>query len=243
MIASGSGTDKVAMHNSPENTAKIWNVTTGQVIANLTGHQDAVMSIKWSPIASRIATASDDKTIMLWNTTNWTRTMTLLGHTLGVLDVDWSPDGLRLVSGSRDYKIRTWDALNGEPLEKWTEPNCIRSVDWHPDGELIANSGVDEVMLKVRNATTGTIIKTFTESADTKSAVMSSRWSWDGKKLAAAAGKEHALRVYGFGVSAKEKDGGIPPWLPGTVLFIVIAAVGVSLIMLPIRDRLKESGR
>ena len=243
MLASGSGTDKVAMHNIAENMVKIWNFSSGEVIASLTGHQDGVLNLKWSPNGSQIASASDDKTIMLWNTTNWTRTAILTGHTLGVLDVDWSPNGTMLVSGSRDYKIRTWDALNGEPLQRWTEPNCVRSVDWHPNGELIANSGVHDVMLKIRNATSGTVIKTFTESADTKSVVMSSRWSSDGKKLAAGAGKEHALRVYALGVSARDKAHEIPSWLPGTVIFIAIAAIGLFIIMAPIRPKLRESGR
>lgn len=243
MLASGSGTDKVAMHNIPENMIKIWNFTSGEVIAELTGHQDGVLNLKWSPDGSQIASASDDKMIMLWNTTNWTRTMTLTGHTLGVLDVDWSPNGTMLVSGSRDYKIRTWNAFNGEPLERWTEPNCVRSVHWHPNGELIAISGVDEVMLKIRNATTGTITKTYTESAKTKSVVMSSRWSSDGKRLAAGAGKEHSLRVYALGASGLEEDQLIPSWLPGTILFIAIAAIGVFLILIPIIIKLGESGR
>jgi WD40 repeat protein len=243
MLASGSGTDKVAVHNTAENMVKIWNFSSGEVMANLTGHKDGVMNLKWSPNGSQIVTASDDKTIMLWSTTNWTRTAILTGHTLGVLDVDWSPNGTMLVSGSRDYKVRTWDALTGQALQRWRAPNCVRSVDWHPNGEIIANSGVDEVMLKIRNGTSGTVIKTFTESANTKSAVMSSRWSSDGEKLAAGAGKEHALRVYAFGVSAKEKAQEIPAWLPGTALFIAIAAVGVSIIILPIRSKMKESGR
>lgn len=243
MIASGSGTDKVAINNIPENMIKIWDFSSEKVIANITGHKDGVMNLKWSPDGSQIATASDDKVITLWSTTNWTRIINLTGHTLGVLDVDWSPDGMMLVSGSRDYKVRTWNVLSGEPLEKWTEPNCVRSVHWHPDGEFIANSGVDEVMLKIRNATTGTIMKTFTESADTKSVVMSSRWSSDGKKLAAGAGKEHTLRVYAFGASALDKNGEIPSWLTGTVLFIAIAAIGVLLIILPIKSKLRESGR
>jgi WD40 repeat protein len=168
---------------------------------------------------------------------------TLIGHTLGVLDVDFSPDGKWLVSGSRDYKIRTWNAQTGEALEKWTEPNCVRSVNWHPEKNIIANSGVDETMLKIRNATTGVILKTFTESADSKSVVMSSRWSPDGSRLAAGAGKEHALRVYAFGVEQENKEEGMPRWLPGTLIFLALVAVGAALIFYPIVGKLKESGR
>lgn len=243
ILASGSGTDKVAMHNIPENLIKIWDSSTGEVIANLEGHLDGVMNIKWSPNGSQIASASDDKTIMIWNTTSWVRTKIFAGHTLGVLDVDWSPDGSQLVSGSRDYNIRTWNALNGEEGQIWDDVNCQRSVDWHPDGELIAASGVDLVMLKIRNATTGTIIKTYTESADSRSVVMSSRWSSDGERLAAGAGKEHALRVYALGVSETKKEGETPSWLPGFALFLAVAVIGITLLLLPIKRKLRESGR
>ncbi|UCE39397.1 MAG: WD40 repeat domain-containing protein [Thermoplasmata archaeon] len=245
MIASGSGTDKVAIHNEDkkENIVKIWDFSTGLVIAELEGHQDGVMNVKWSPNGSQIASASDDKKIMLWSTSDWTRTMTLDDHVLGVLDVDWSPNGTFLVSGSRDYKVRLWDAQTGESIDRWTEPNCIRSVHWHPDKGLIANSGVGETMLKIRNATTGTVIKTFTESADSKSVVMSSRWSHDGLKLAAGAGLEHALRVYSFGISSEKESKEIPSWVPGTVLFMAITAIVVVLIMIPVLGKLQESGR
>jgi WD40 repeat protein len=243
MLASGSGQDKVAVHNSAENIVKIWEFSSGSVIAELVGHKDGVMNVKWSPNSSQIATASDDKYIMLWSTEDWTRTNTLRGHTLGVLDVDWSPNGTMLVSGSRDYKVRTWDALTGDALEVWSEPNCVRSVHFHPTGELIANSGVGETMLKIRNATTGTLIKTFTESADTKSVVMSSKWSHGGNKLAAGAGMEHTLRVYSFGAAPKEEGEGIPSWMPGTIIFLAVVAVVVVLIMIPVLRKLKESGR
>jgi WD40 repeat protein len=243
MIASGSGTDKVGMHNLPENLIKIWDFSTGDVIADLVGHNEAVMNVKWSPNGSMIASASDDKMIMLWSTSDWTRTKTLTGHVLGVLDVDWSPNGTQLVSGSRDYKVRTWDVESGISLQRWTEPNCVRSVHWHPSGEIIANSGVDETVLKIRNGTTGTVIKTYTESAATNSVVMSSRWSHDGNKLAAGAGLEHTLRVYAFGTSAPPEKEGIPQWIPGTIIFLAICAAGIFLIMLPIFRRLGESGR
>jgi WD40 repeat protein len=243
MLASGSGQDKVAIHNSEENIVKIWDFSSGTVIAELVGHTEGVLNIKWSPNGSQIATASDDKTIMLWSTSDWIRLNILTGHTLGVLDVDWSPNGTLLVSGSRDYKVRTWDAKSGQALQKWTEPNCIRSVHWHPTGELIAISGVAETMLKIHNATTGNVIKTFTETQKTKSAVMSSRWSHGGNKLAAGAGLKHTLRVYSFGVEAKEKKEDIPQWLPGFILFMVIAVVIIFLIMFPTLRKLKESGR
>jgi WD40 repeat protein len=244
LLASGSGTDKVDPHNMPENEIRIWNTTSWTTDAILKGHSDGVMNLRWSPNGTRLASASDDKTIRIWNTTTWKVDKVLAGHTLGALDVAWSPDGKTLASGSRDYKVMTWDYDTGKPLSRLTEANCIRSVDFHPSGKFYANSGVDEVQLKVRDTKTGSVLKSFTEGITTKSDIMSSRWSPDGKFLAAGAGKEHALRVYSFGHSGG--NGGekqLKKDLPGLAAFSVVVAVAIVLLYYPIARKLKEGGR
>jgi|GEM_PF-1046011 len=244
LLASGSGTDKVDPHNMPENEIRIWNTTTWTTAQILKGHVDGVMGLRWSPNGTRLASASDDKTIRIWDVSTWKTEKVLAGHTLGALDVAWSPDGKTLVSGSRDYKVMAWDYDTGKALGRYTEANCVRSVDFHPSGKFYANSGVDEVQLKVRDTLTGAILKSFTEGLPTKSDVMSSRWSPDGKFLASGAGKEHALRVYSFGHSSTSgnpqklrKD------LPGLSVFLVIVAVAIVILYIPIIRKLKEGGR
>jgi WD40 repeat protein len=241
-LASGSGTDKVEMNNAnDENLVKVWDVQNATLVKNLAGHQDAVMEVKWSPDGKRLVSVSDDKTIRVWDSSNWTLEGELRGHTLGVLCADFSPDGSELVTGSRDYTIRLWDLdianfSKGEKttmrqLTRWQAPNCVRSVDWHPRGEWIAASGVDESLLTVRNATTGAVIRTFTESAATRSAVMSARWSPDGNALAAGAGKEAALRMYLFGRKAAPSTEAIPWWVPNMVIFAVLGSAGFLVFL------------
>lgn len=239
-LASGSGTDKVEMNNANnENLVKVWDVGNSTLVKDLGGHQDGVMEVRWSPDGKRLVSVSDDKTIRVWNSSNWSLEAELRGHTLGVLCADFSPDGGMLVTGSRDYTIRLWnmDMANftrGAPVTmtqaaKWPAPNCVRSVDWHPGGEWIAVSGVDETLLTVRNATTGVAVRTFTESASTRSAVMSARWSPDGGMLAAGAGKEAAVRVYTFGNRAPARAEAIPWWVPNMVIFSIIGWGGFGV--------------
>lgn len=244
LLASGSGTDKVDMHNMPENEIRIWNTTSWTTEAILRGHADGIMNLRWSPNGTRLASASDDKTIRIWNRTSWKTEKVLAGHTLGALDVAWSPDGKTLVSGSRDYKVMAWDYDTGKALGRYTEANCVRSVDFHPSGKLYANSGVDEVQLKVRDMK-GTVLRSITDGISTKSDIMSSRWSPDGKFLAAGAGKEHTLRVYSFGHSGGGTDNRkeIGKNLPGIVAFTVITAVVIAILYYPVVRKLKEGGR
>jgi hypothetical protein len=103
-------------------------------------------------------------------------------------------------------------------------------VDWHPEGELIAASGPAESLLRIRNATTGTVLMSFEEAAETGSDVMSSKWSPDGTMLAAGSGKEHTLRVYRFGIATPPPPPLIPEWVPGTVLFFAVSTAGTVLI-------------
>ena len=70
-IASGSG----------DNTIKIWNVETGEIIKTLTGHTFFVNSVSFSPDGSRIASGSNDRTIKIWNVETGEIIKTLTGHT------------------------------------------------------------------------------------------------------------------------------------------------------------------
>lgn len=247
-LASGSGTDKVEMNNAnDENVVKVWDVANLSLVTDLRGHTDGVMEVRWSPDGGRLVSVSDDKTIRVWNTSNWSLEGVLRGHTLGVLCVDFSPDGGELVTGSRDYTIRLWnltdDPANFTQWQRWPAPNCVRSVDWHPDGEWIAAAGVDEAMLTIRNATTGVVVRTFTDSAPTRSAVMSARWSPDGRCLAAGSGKDMALRVYTTGKGRPAPGGGIPWWVPKLAIYSIISWAGVVLITIAAMRHMERERR
>jgi WD40 repeat protein len=246
-LASGSGTDKVFMNNVPENLIKVWDFERGTPIANMTGHTDGVMEVKWSPDGSRIVSASDDKTMRMWNTTDWSYMFTLRGHAGGVLAVDWSPDGRRFVSGSRDYKMALWNASDGKQIAKWTAPNCVRSVDWHMDGDIIAASGVSEAMVMIRNATTGVVMQTLEDNKDASGvpvgAIMSARWSPDGQKLATASGKEMMIRVYAFGLAKPTTESAIPGWVPGVAVFVSIIVVATLVTYAVMKRRLRRTER
>ncbi|MEH2291656.1 nSTAND1 domain-containing NTPase, partial [Nostoc sp.] len=52
---------------SDDNTIKIWNVSSGQLLKTLTGHSSKVNSVAYSPNGQQLASASDDNTIKIWN--------------------------------------------------------------------------------------------------------------------------------------------------------------------------------
>jgi WD40 repeat protein len=231
-LASGSGTDKVLPHGMGENQTFIWDVRNATIITRLIGHRDSVLGIAWSPDDSRIATASDDRTARIWDPSTGEEQLVLEGHTSGVLDCAWSPDGTRLVTGSRDYKARLWDTGTGESLGKWSDNNCVRSVDWHPRDNIIATSGVDKT-LKFRNATTGGVLITIDDGVDLKSIPMKSRFDPSGQFVLSGYGKEGIVMLYGPVGSRPDNGGPDAVTLVSGASIAIISAIGVLLITYP----------
>ena len=229
-LASGSGRDKVVPNGPGENKTFIWDPVTATVLVRLEGHRDSVLGMEWSPDDSRLATASDDRTARIWDPANGEELDRLEGHTSGVLDCVWSPDGNLMVTGSRDYKGRRWDLGTGVS-DRWSDNNCIRSVDWHPQGAFVATSGVDKT-LKFRNSTTGSVLVTIDDGIDLGSVVMKARFDPQGVHLVAAYGKAATVIMYGPEGAVPRPPDDTTAAISGS-LIVLIAIIGVIAILYP----------
>ena len=95
---------------SDDETAKVWEATTGKEILTLNGHTAPVQSVAFSPDGLRIVTGSshswhasgEDRTAKLWEAASGKYLMTFKGHSGGIYSVAFSPDGRRIVTGSED---------------------------------------------------------------------------------------------------------------------------------------------
>ncbi|KNB13761.1 hypothetical protein FOXG_12465 [Fusarium oxysporum f. sp. lycopersici 4287] len=65
MVFSKDG--KLIASASPDKTAKIWNVATGEEERTLEGHMQSVSSVVFSKDGTLIASGSYDKTVKIWN--------------------------------------------------------------------------------------------------------------------------------------------------------------------------------
>jgi WD40 repeat protein len=127
-----------------DGAARIWDANTLELLSELHGHTDFLLSAAWHPNASsnKLATSSADGTIRVCDTSSEQSLLTLQGHTDWVAQLDWSPDGSRLVSVSPDHTIRIWNATTGEQLQVIETESEVWAVDWSSDGQVVYGNKV-----------------------------------------------------------------------------------------------------
>ncbi len=83
----------------------------------LSGHEDAVRSVAFSPQGDRIVSGGEDGTVRLWQLDGTPAAAPFKGHEGLVLSVGFSPQGDRIVSGGDDGTVRLWQ-LDGTPARR-----------------------------------------------------------------------------------------------------------------------------
>lgn len=136
-----SGSDDFTMFLWEPNTSK-------KPIARMTGHQQLVNHVSFSPDARYIASASFDKSVKIWDGVNGKFVTSLRGHVGAVYQVCWSSDSRMLVSSSKDSTLKVWDMVKTKKLKVDLPGHAdeVFAVDWAPDGSKVASGGKDRIL-------------------------------------------------------------------------------------------------
>ncbi|CAG9786815.1 unnamed protein product [Diatraea saccharalis] len=116
-------------------------------LARMTGHQQLVNDVKFSPDTRIIASASFDKSVKLWEGVTGKFITTLRGHVQAVYMVAWSADSRLLLSSSADSTLKVWSMKTKKlELDLPGHADEVYAVDWSPDGAYVASGGKDKVL-------------------------------------------------------------------------------------------------
>lgn len=76
-----------------DGTAKVWDTSSGALLATLAGHAKGLWSASFSPDGARLVTASGDGTARVWDAASGAQLAELWKHDRPVAAARWSPDG------------------------------------------------------------------------------------------------------------------------------------------------------
>lgn len=111
-LAWSPGGDLIAMGDA-DNSIRLWNAVSGELVSTHRGHTSGVSGIDWNPTGSRFVSASADGTLRIWSPSSKHALLVLHAHDRSANDVKWHADGMRLASAGSDKRIRIWDARTG----------------------------------------------------------------------------------------------------------------------------------
>eukprot|EP01082_Thalassiosira_pseudonana_P012165 g10920.t1 g10920 contig45:58034-59839(-) len=134
---------------SDDFTLLLWHPTESKKpLKRLTGHQQAVNHLAFSPDSRFFASASFDKKIKVWNGRSGDFVATMTGHVGAVYQVAWSSDGRYLVSASKDSTAKLWEVPSGKRAKE-TLPGHedeVYALDWSPNGSSVATGSKDRTI-------------------------------------------------------------------------------------------------
>jgi ribosome assembly protein 4 len=135
---------------SDDYTLFVWNpVTSKHPLKRLTGHQNLINHISFSPDGRFFASASFDKKVKLWNGLSGEFLCTLTGHVGPVYQVAWSADSHYLVSASADSTAKLWHVAAHKKQAVMTLPghaDQVFALDWSPNGTSVATGSKDRTI-------------------------------------------------------------------------------------------------
>ena len=127
-----------------DGTLRLWEVSSGNELHVLQGHEGGVSSVAFSPDGTKMVSGGCDGTVRLWEVASKKALHVFRGHEGRIISVTFSSDGMLVSSGSDDGTVRLWEVLSGKELHVLRgHERGISSMTFSPDGMYVISGSSD----------------------------------------------------------------------------------------------------
>jgi WD40 repeat protein len=156
-----------------DGTARIWNFRTGQLVATMFGHMNAVSAVAFSPKGNAIVSGGLDNLARTWLSTGRPARL-LSGHTAPIEFVAFSPNGRLVATASDDRTARLWESGTEPDLQVVAREPSLKAFGISRDGRRVVTADA-RGMAFIRSLGSGRILATRRVSRSVTDIAMSSR--------------------------------------------------------------------
>jgi len=143
---------------SRDNSTRIWNVNSGQLMQRLIGHRAEVVDVAFSEDGKRLATGSRDKSTIIWSVADG-KPLHQLPSTAQVSAVSIS-HGKLATGEALNNLIKIWDLDTGKLLNVCRgHTSMINDLSFSPGGGLLASASIDKTV-RLWKVETGALLQT-----------------------------------------------------------------------------------
>ena len=129
---------------SSDGQVKLWNYSTGALVATLGSHTGGAYAVQYSADGKYIVTGSFDGTAKVWDAAARTLKYTTAKTAATVHSVAIQPNSQRFAIGNSDGVIRTFDLATGaEGTSLNHGGGWIYALNYSPDGTKLVSGGSD----------------------------------------------------------------------------------------------------
>jgi len=144
-------------------------IPLGAPLETLSGAQNAIWSVAFSPDGNLLVSGNEDGNVHLWRLHNSRSDQTsdqqscckFSGHTKTIWSVIFDAKGETIASASADQSIKLWDVQTGQCQRTLLgHKHWVCSVAFHPQKNLLASGSYDRT-IKLWNLDTGECVETW----------------------------------------------------------------------------------
>ena len=138
-----SSEGRVLASGGHDSVVRLWEVSRGEVLAELKGHSAEVHAVAFSPDGRLLASAGRPGEIRVWDVRSGTQVAVFQGHSDVVRGLAFSPGGTLLASGGLDKTVRVWDVGTGTERMRFEHDDYVVSVTFSGDETQLLSTSMD----------------------------------------------------------------------------------------------------
>ena len=174
-----------------EGPVRLWDVPSGQEIAQLKGHEKCSIDVAFHPDGHLLVTGGEEGTVRLWDVATRAPLAILRGHAGMSSEFCSAPTANWWPRVPSDKTVRLWDAQTHEQLAVIPVGSIVYGVAFSPDGTRLA-AGCADSTIRLIDVATRQEVANLRGHTDYVHAVA---WSPDGTRLVSGSG-DFTVRIW-----------------------------------------------